>query len=76
MVLALVSEVGPMPRSGRTARAEGERLAEEMDRLRSALAPSSRDADMGRVINVLQVASYADFGRLAGVVPAVTRARR
>ncbi len=45
MVLALVSEVGEMPAAPDTL-AEGESLAERMDRLRLELAPSGRDADM------------------------------
>jgi hypothetical protein len=67
MVLALVSEVGPMPEvSDDRARQEGRLLAGQMDELRSVIAPTGRDGDMGRVIAVLQVASYADFGRLEG----------
>ena len=64
MVLALVSEIGEMPTvagrcpaAGRRARgADGRAIGE-------ALFPSSRDDDMGAVITVLQVTSYADFGR-------------
>ena len=64
MVLALVSEVEPIPPvSDAGTLADGGRLAQSMDRVRSALAPSGRDDDMGHVITVLQATSYADFGQ-------------
>lgn len=64
MVLALVSEIGPMPEvSDRPVRADGARLAESMDHFRAALVPTSRDGDMGCLITVMQATSYADFGR-------------
>ena len=64
MVLALVSEVATMPPAAdASARADGAAIAASMDRFRAALVPGSRDDDMGCVITVLQVASYAEFGR-------------
>jgi hypothetical protein len=67
MVLCLVSETGPMPDvRDEVARADGERLAAAMDGYRASLVPRSRDADMGCLISVLQVTSYADYGRAGG----------
>lgn len=64
MVLALVSEVGEMPSAmSDDVRAEGTSLAQSMDRVRSAVLPTSRDDDMGCLISVLQSVSYTDFGR-------------
>ena len=64
MVLALVSEVGPMPDVvDELARRDGARLAAAMDSYRAALVPTSRDTDMGCLISVLQAVSYDDFGR-------------
>jgi len=64
MVLALVSEVEPIPEpTQRSVREDGARLAESLDRFRGALLAGSRDDDMGCLTTVLTVASYADFGR-------------
>ena len=62
MVLALFDETAPTttPPAGRATGAE---LAMLMDDLARALAPTGRDGDMGRVITVLQAASYLDFGQ-------------
>ena len=66
MVLALVSEVGPMPPvSDELALRDGQRLAASMDTYREALIPTGRDTDMGCLISVLQAVSYDDFGRSA-----------
>ena len=66
MVLALVSEVGPMPTADDAARADGARIAGSMDELCEALMPSGRDRDLGRIMIVAQAAAYADFGGAGG----------
>ena len=66
MVLALVSEVGPVPDPDDAARADGARIASSMDELCQALMPSGRDRDLGRLMIVAQAAAYADFGGAGG----------
>jgi hypothetical protein len=67
MVLALVNEVAPMAEVvDQRARADGQAVAETLDRFRAALVPGSRDDDMGCLVTVLQAASYDDFGREGG----------
>lgn len=62
MALALVSEVGELPPcTDPVARTEGARIAGEMGRLWSELAPTLRDDDMGVVLTVLRATSYGDF---------------
>jgi hypothetical protein len=64
MVLALVSEVEPIPEPAQpSVRSDGERLAGSMEHFRTSLLNCSRDDDMGCLTTVLTVASYADFGR-------------
>jgi hypothetical protein len=64
MVLALVSEVGPMPTVNDDAtREDGNALAASIDSYREALVPTAQDTDMGCLISVLQVVSYDDFGK-------------
>ena len=72
MVLVLADEVDGdagadqtdrADRADQTELADGVRLADWMDDLWQALAPTGRDGDMGRVITVVQAASYLDFGQ-------------
>lgn len=64
MLLVLADETGdPAEVLDATAREEGARLATLMDDLGQALTPSGRDGDLGRVVTVLQAASYLDFGQ-------------
>jgi hypothetical protein len=67
MVLSLVDEVHEQPPPVQDwARADGQQIAAKLDNFRTALLPHSRNDDMGCVITVLQVGSYADFGREGG----------
>ncbi|WP_111766445.1 hypothetical protein [Nakamurella deserti] len=61
MVLALVSEVDPIPDPHDSVTGEGASLAGDLDRYRAALAPSQRDGDLGVTGSVLQAVAYADF---------------
>ena len=61
MVLALVSEVDPIPDPDAAVVAHGAALAGELDRYRTALAPRQRDGDLGITGSVLQAVAYADF---------------
>jgi hypothetical protein len=61
MVLALVSEVGPIPEPDAATVAEGQVLAAALDRYRAALASRQRDGDLGVTWIVLQAVAYADF---------------
>lgn len=62
MVLALVSEVGEMPRVlDPDVVREGERVVAGLDTLRADLAPAQRDDDMGCVLTLLRAASFEDF---------------
>jgi hypothetical protein len=71
MVLALVSEVGPVPdAAAASVRAEGQQLASSMDRYRSGLVPSMRDDDNGCLISVLQAVSFVDFAGPSVDLPA------
>jgi hypothetical protein len=64
MVLALVSEIGPVPDAvDEGLRSDGHDLAQAVDHYREALVPTARDTDMGCAISVLQAVSYEDFGR-------------
>lgn len=70
MVLALVSEVGDSPAAhDDEVRADGARLAEQIERFRSAVLSTARDGDMGAVASVLQAVSYADFGAFRAPLP-------
>lgn len=71
MVLALVSEVGPVPAAQSDAvRADGERIAGCMDFYRAALLPGMRDGDNGCLISVMQAVAYLDFAGPGGELPA------
>jgi hypothetical protein len=62
MVLALVSEVGAPPHAlDPDAMRAGARIAGELDALRSELAPTQRDDDMGCVQVLLRAAAFEDF---------------
>jgi hypothetical protein len=61
MVLALVSEVDPIPDPDDAVAGQGTALAGELDRYRAALAPTQRDGDPGVTGSVLQAVAYADF---------------
>lgn len=61
MVLALVSEVEPIPDPDADVAACGTDLAAALDRYRSALAARQRDGDLGVTGSLLQALAYADF---------------
>jgi len=61
MVLALVSEVDPIPDPDPQVAGQGAALAVELDRYRTALASHQRDGDLGVTGSVLQAVAYADF---------------
>jgi hypothetical protein len=61
MVLALVSEVDPIPDPTAGVAEQGAALAAELDRYRDRLAPRQRDGDLGVTASVLQAVAYADF---------------
>jgi hypothetical protein len=61
MVLALVSEVDPVPDPSGAVADQGAALAADLDRYRTALAPTRRDGDLGVTGSVLQAVAYADF---------------
>lgn len=65
MLLVLADETGDDPPEvlDAAARDEGARLATLLDDLGQALTPTGRDGDLGRVVTVLQAASYLDFGQ-------------
>jgi len=61
MVLALVSEVAPIPDPEPATVDRGAALGSDLDRYRAALASRQRDGDLGVTASVLQAVAYADF---------------
>jgi hypothetical protein len=71
MVLALVSEVGPVPAAqSDTVRADGEQIATCMESYREGLLPGMRDDDNGCLISVIQAVAYVDFAGPTAELPA------
>ena len=61
MVLALVSEVEPIPDPAPVVAGQGAALGAELDRYRDRLASRQRDGDLGVTGSVVQAVAYADF---------------
>ncbi|GGM07137.1 hypothetical protein [Nakamurella endophytica] len=72
MLLALVSEVEPIPDPVEAVRLDGRGLAEAVEQDRQAVAPTRRDADLGITGSLLQARAFRDLagGTDTGAGPA------